>query len=80
MRCTLSLSHHTFMTLADDELESIFYLKVAPPPRPQVTTGGRAMKELQYKCDRDDSCFISETMHFLGFNFLVVDHNRYSFW
>jgi len=63
MHCTLSLSHHTFMTLADDEIESIFYLKVAAPhPAPGDNCGSRAMKELQYKCDRDDSCFISETM------------------
>ena len=77
------------MTLADDEIESIFYLKVpAPPPAPGDNCGGRAMKELQYKCDRDVRGMIlvllvklcCETMHFLGFNFLVIDHNRYSFW
>ena len=55
MRCILSLSHHTFMTLADDEIESIFYLGVAAPhlPAPGDNCGGRAMKELQYKCDRE---------------------------
>ena len=38
---SLSLSHHTFMTLADDEIESIFYMEVAAPSsRPQVTTVG----------------------------------------
>ena len=51
------------MTLADDEIESIFYLKVASLPAPGDNCGGRAMKELQCKCDRDDSCFVpSETM------------------
>lgn len=55
------------MTVADDEIESIFYLKVAaaspPPLAPGDNCGGRAMKDLQYKCDRDDTCFIpSETM------------------
>ena len=43
-------------------------------PTPGDNCGGKAMKELQYKCDRDDSCFIpSETMlwnnAFLGVQF-----------
>ena len=74
------------MTLADDEIESIFYLEVAAPlPDPGDNCGRRAMKQLHINVIGLILVLFPvklccETMHFLGFNFLVIDHNRYSFW
>ena len=73
MRCTLSLTPHLHDLGWWRNRVYLLFESTCPPPAPGDNCGGGAMKELHFKCDRDDSCFISETMlwnnAFLGVQF-----------